>query len=270
MVARLVIATPKVQAPAIEAVLSGLRADGGDVKLEQLERLNVAQLAQSSFDEIRVGYLDPVEAVLTLDTLALLAGVLRPNGRLLLREPTSGDATPLSTRLMLAGFVDITAGPAQSGVIEAVATKPGYEVGSAAQVQSLVSLSTNTANTEPAADVAAVWQLSADDFDDDDLMADGGEGLLDSQDKALTTTAPKDSGCATKKRACKDCTCGRAELEDAQDTGAAIAGPMPTSSCGSCYLGDAFRCASCPYLGMPAFKPGDKVALSSRQLNVDQ
>ena len=61
-----------------------------------------------------------------------------------------------------------------------------------------------------------------------------------------------------RRKACKDCTCGLKELEEAENTEArklpvvvlgadeldfTIQGK--TSSCGSCGLGDAFRCAGC-------------------------
>ena len=89
-------------------------------------------------------------------------------------------------------------------------------------------------------------------------------------------------GTTRKRKACKDCSCGLAEelagklakriskRISRRISKQNVAKPPLTSSCGSCYLGDAFRCASCPYLGMPAFKPGEKVQLSKRQLTVDQ
>jgi len=70
---------------------------------------------------------------------------------------------------------------------------------------------------------------------------------------------------ATKK-ACKNCTCGRAEQEAGQVekpriTLAMLENPAVNSACGSCALGDAFRCGGCPYKGLPAFKPGEKIVL---------
>ena len=43
----------------------------------------------------------------------------------------------------------------------------------------------------------------------------------------------------------------------------------PPLSCIQCYLGDAFRCASCPYKGLPAFEAGKKVQLTQDLLAVD-
>jgi hypothetical protein len=115
------------------------------------------------------------------------------------------------------------------------------------------------------------------------------------------------AGCPPARKACKNCSCGRADEEksasvrlDASDLDEFQQQAAPVkSACGSvscqhfprffffkfffkincditffamqCSLGDAFRCASCPYLGLPPFEKGreGQVLLDKNRLAVD-
>jgi len=90
-----------------------------------------------------------------------------------------------------------------------------------------------------------------------------------------------------RRRACKDCTCGLAQRIEAEDqvkrsnadqalaklksdelaeVDFTVQGKV--GSCGNCALGDAFRCDGCPYIGLPAFKPGEEVRLINDEVQL--
>ena len=109
----------------------------------------------------------------------------------------------------------------------------------------------------------------AEMVDEDDLLNE--EAKTGAPSKIFASK----SDCITKPKACENCTCGRKEEEEGakmdKEKLKALESGNIKSNCGKCYLGDAFRCATCPYLGQPAFEPGDKVKLKvSDQTEVNE
>ncbi|CAF0720949.1 unnamed protein product [Brachionus calyciflorus] len=166
--------------------------------------------------------------------------ILKPNGRVLVNESEN-----LESALKLNGFQNFNKEDSFC-----TAQKPNFEVGATRKLNF---------KTQP----KKVWQFTEDDIQENDLI--NTDDLLDDLDlKKPEMVDNFDCGTSAtgKKKACKNCSCGLAEeLENEAASVQKKNQETVKSSCGSCYLGDAFRCAGCPYLGMPAFKPGEKVQL---------
>jgi len=230
--------------------------------------------------------------------------VLKPGGTFVLREPimkgeTNGNVEQFSFRtekqlflaLTMAGFVNIQTKydlnddiyydlkkitissspsfqPNEYSLVEITTNKPDFEIGTSSAIKLLSKKEKSLEEKTPA---TVVWKLQNDDIkdaDEEEEMEDE-DTFLDDIDLKSPQNIKKDDceiGKGGQKKACKNCTCGRKEEETASQTISQI--KSPSSSCGNCYLGDAFRCSSCPYLGMPAFKSGEKVELSLDVIDV--
>ena len=207
---------------------------------------------------------------LTSTLFPSLFQALIPTGTLHLIDTAPSSSSGFSAELVKAGFTILNERD-QDGTL--IVQRPNSVTGVPAPAS--VSLKLPRRNVDPAKKAAkkALWALVTPSTP----LIDG-ETLLTEEDRARPAgCAPVTKGSVPRrKRACKGCTCGLAELEaeelkqskivlldGAVDGGtqevsrsekerliaAAKVAPKATSSCGNCYLGDAFRCSGCPYLG---------------------
>lgn len=200
--------------------------------------------------------------------LAQLLTSLEPLGTLHLLHLS--DALPsLPSELTLAGFKFLA--PLPGGTL--IAQKPAHTAAAPLKLASAAALPLRRkTDAERKASKKALWTLNAPSTPTIDA-----ESLLTAEDRERPEVClPITAGAPRRKKACKNCSCGLAELEaeelktskvvllDGAVDGravevsqsekdrliaAAAVTPKATSSCGNCYLGDAFRCSECPYRG---------------------
>jgi len=258
--------------------------DSPKVCVENIERLALSGYNSSSFDLIYSGCIGLATVNHELDLMAEIAKLLVPGGEATVVQTINTNneegAINLKSTAVLAGLAvlssevlpesspSLKATAAKLGKVQVVkmtVSKPQHEVGSS-RLLSFAKPAPIVKNTSTSSGASkGVWTL--EDIDDETVELVDDKTLLSEED--LTKPDPatlRVCGTTGKRKACKDCSCGlKEELSDGKEP----VTKSVTSSCGSCYLGDAFRCGSCPYLGMPAFKPGEKITLSDRQLNPD-
>ncbi|KAM1085018.1 hypothetical protein FF1_010889 [Malus domestica] len=225
----------------------------------------------SSSNELPVGP-STVDIVFTLcrsiefpneQLLGEISRVLKPGGTVLIYKisdastgETDKTTSVIERKLLLSGFLEAKAFQVKSSLPSELsfgvkAKKPSWKIGSSFALK-------KTTKTLPKIQIN----------DDSDLIDE--DSLLTEEDLKKPQLLSSDCEVGSTRKACKNCTCGRAEEEQkVEKLGSTVDLSNFKSQCGSCGLGDAFRCATCPFKGLPPFKPGEKVSLSANFLTAD-
>jgi hypothetical protein len=221
--------------------LGTVPANGSSVRVETKEAFTQHRqsILPNSLDSL-VLLVDAQELPTIYDPMELAGWVplLTKDGSVEIRIATEGNVQVIHTSLLLAGL------------------KATSERRENDNVRILIAQRKSTTSTQSKPISMAVGDDDDDLIDEDDLLNDT---TLTAPSMTPRTVAEGDD-CSGRK-ACDNCSCGRAEMEAGGE-------PMPelskeelvqkTSACGNCPKGDAFRCASCPFLGKPAFKTGQE------------
>lgn len=269
------------------AVKSITKQFPGNVHRQVLDRLiaGKAPLPSNTYSIIHIAPQSSPSSSISLDskTLQLLYDSLVPGGVL------SGamDLQAQTLDAIMAGFLQTPDGlaynkPDAGSSVASISRKPA-----SARSKGTSNRLPLFKRSLPSSSNSTTVKLSLDDLndlDDDDLDLVDENSLLDSSLSKPISIPPQcapEAGSKKRRKACKDCTCGLKELE-LQEQEAQLAKQASTvvtlnldeeidftvpgktgGSCGSCALGDAFRCDGCPYLGLPPFKPGEIVNIAS-------
>lgn len=171
----------------------------------------------------------------SVKTLSLFLGLLEPGALVAFCGVNKKEREVFRRNCVFSGFL-VLEDASDEDLLRA--KKPEWAVGAKSEVK-----------TQP----SSKWTL---DVEDDEVLDD--DAFLTEED--LQPAPEIQGGKAPVKKACDNCTCGRAEgKEPVKLTQEMVDNPV--TNCGSCGLGDAYRCASCPYRGLPSFEPGKKIEL---------
>ena len=190
----------------------------------------------------------PNELTADKDFWRLVYASLGDNAMLSIRLVAEADAEQVQSLAKMNGFTNVQFNGEQAVL---VAQKPQFKAGG-------TSLKDRKKKEAAPATTENPWG-NLESNGDAQLIS---EDTLMKGDASEDVTAKfgKDGDRIIAGKPCADCTCGKKELFEGANISKLETGQVE-SSCGKCYLGDAFRCATCPYLGKPAFEAGDKVKL---------
>ncbi|EXJ85887.1 hypothetical protein A1O1_06256 [Capronia coronata CBS 617.96] len=272
--------------------------------MQMLDRLSLGlvSLPQSTYDLIMIlsdadGTRRESQNLINRDMLASLVKALKSGGQLRSQDGQFGSVDGVEKNEAILAGLSFQPGTGFSkpdyGVQESVPLKfgkkkPAQAVGGPNTTNGTVPLALNGKRKSLDAVPEGVGFDDGTNDSDDELIDE--DTLLDGEDlqrplKIPVECKPK----AKRRRACKDCTCGLAERLEAEDRARREKADQALNtmklqaddlaevdftvqgkvgSCGNCSLGDAFRCDGCPYIGLPAFKPGEEVRLLNNDIQL--